>query len=273
MANLNTLAQDYSGKTVMITGGRTGLGQAMTQGIVSRGGQVAYCSRRTQDNEAFDGTPRVVSKNDKTIAFQADISQATHLEFFFEHTKKHFGDIDLIICNAAISRDHLLATLPKSVWDEVIGINLTGAFLTAKTAHRLLKDQTSKTPHLLFISSLTHTGSPSNVSYASSKAGMIGLMQGIAESTPNHEMTVSAVSLGYIETALMAGLPEDAAQAIKSLTPLKRASTPEEMANMLLFMGRAPALYHGQCTQITAGIHDFPLVYPGLKVEIKRDRS
>ncbi len=248
---------ELQGRVIVITGGARGIGREIVLEASRRGACVAFCYL-TSAHDATETleTARQFADSDRVMAVQADITQEDQVTRLFNAAIEKFGQIDVLINNAGVSRPHLLATLPTAAWDQVIDTNLTGTFLTSRRAitEFLRRGQGGK---IITIGSVTQNGAPSNASYAASKGGLVGLTQAIADEYGQLGVWSYLVTAGYVETSLTLDAPK-LLQRMVDTSPLKRLATTSEIASAALFLAsdRARAIRNGSILDVSGGATD-----------------
>ncbi len=231
----------FSGQKVIITGATRGIGRAIALAFLEQGAIVIgiYGGNKEaalafkQENEKF---------KDRLHIYQCDVSRHGMVEKLFDTIEKEFDFIDILINNAGIRRDKVLAMMPSAQWKEVIDVNLTGSFNMAKFAVRLMMKH--KYGRIIFITSpMARLGFAGQTNYSASKAGQIGMMHSLAKETAKRGITVNCVSPGFIATELLADLSADQVNEYKKLVPMRRFGEPEEVADAVLFLAGAKAGY------------------------------
>ena len=169
------------------------------------------------------------------IAVQADVSDADQAAALVEKVESELGDVDVLINNAGITRDTLLARMTDDDWREVLATNLGGPFHTCRAVSRkMLRRRTGAIVNLTSIVGLH--GNPGQANYAASKAGVIGFTKALARELGSRGVRVNAVAPGYISTELTNVLPEQARDVILANTPLGRLGEPEDVARAVRFL-------------------------------------
>jgi NAD(P)-dependent dehydrogenase (short-subunit alcohol dehydrogenase family) len=194
----------------------------------------------------------------RIFAAQADVSQECEVERFFAQVRTVFGRLDIVVHCAGISESQLLVNTTSNQWDTVIGTNLTGSFLIARQAVRTFLEQDSG-GRIIFLGSVVQNGAASNASYATSKGGVQGLAQTIAEEYGGYGIYSHLIAAGYIQTQLTAQLPRSMEQLVKLSCPQKRMGLREEVANMVLFLAAHPMVsLNGQTIYVAGGLTEAP---------------
>ena len=238
----------FADKVAIVTGGSRGIGRAIVEALAREGARVAftYAHNKESADEVANGT---------TIAgFQADVTSLDQARDLVKQVKEKFGRIDILINNAGITRDKLLAMMSEKDWDDVIDTNLKGVFnVTKPTVGVMLRQRAGTILNITSISGII--GMPGQVNYSSSKAGMIGFTKALAKEIAKANITVNALALGFVETDMTSVLnSEYRAKALEQI-PLARFAKAEEMAEIALFLVSPKASYMtGQVVQVDGGI-------------------
>ena len=217
---------DFSGKTILITGGSRGIGRSIADKFSQSGANVIITYKSRIDPYYF--------KSRKIISFKCDSSNYKRIKVVVENTIKKFGKIDVLINNAGITKDGLIMRMSESNWDSVIDTNLKGAFLfTKEVAKNMVRNRNGK---ILNISSVVAvSGNAGQSNYVASKAGMIGLTKSAAIELAGHNIQVNMIAPGYVETDMTAVLSEEQKKYILETTK-KSPAKPDKVADFILMM-------------------------------------
>lgn len=238
-------------KIIAITGGSRGIGRCFVEQALHANAKVAYCAR-TGDN-------RYAEQSVNCLFVIADVSQPEQIKQFIEQTVSVYGKIDVLIHNAAITKDNLLVNMTLEDWSEVVRTNLTSAYIISKEIIKQFLQQ-EHGGHIAFIGSLAGSGSPSNACYSATKGGLVGLAEGIASSYQDHHISSNVFILGLVDTLLTKNYPDAARQVLIDACSLKRSASPEEIAQQILYLiSNCTQLINGKEIHLTGGIKDFPL--------------
>ena len=213
------------GKRALVTGGSRGIGKAIALELARAGAEVVVGYRSgAQEAEG-------VAKEAGGRAVQADVSEPEEAARLVEEA----GELDLLVNNAGLTRDGLIARMPDDDWRTVIDTNLGGVFYTCRAAARgMMRRRSGSIVNLSSVVGLH--GNPGQTNYAASKAGILGLTKALARELGSRGVRVNAVAPGYISTGLTEVLPEEVRGALLANTPLGRLGEPEDVAGAVRFL-------------------------------------
>jgi 3-oxoacyl-[acyl-carrier protein] reductase len=216
-------------RSVLITGGNRGIGLAIARRLAADGDAVTVTSR------SGDPVPGL------TVA-ACDVRDAAAVDEAFKVAEAAHGPVEVLVANAGVTRDQLLALMSEDDFSAVLDTNLTGAYRVAKRAVRgMIRMRRGR---IILISSVVGLlGSGGQANYAASKAGLIGLGRSLARELGTRSITVNIVAPGYVETDMTAELPEKTKKAILDAVPLHRYATAEEVAGAVAFLAGPDAAY------------------------------
>ena len=240
-------------KVVLITGASRGIGKAIAQKCIQEGAKVAF-SYMGQDVPAIELCEELTAKGGLVKAFKSDASNFDAAQVLVDEVVAEFGTIDVLVNNAGITRDTLLMRMSEEQWDEVININLKSVFNLTKAVQRpMLK---ARSGSIINMSSVVGvSGNAGQANYAASKAGMIGFTKSIAQELGSRNIRCNAIAPGFIETEMTASLDEKVVQEWRTSIPLKRGGTPDDVANVVLFLGSEMSTYvTGQTLHVCGGM-------------------
>jgi|SRR5579871_807518 len=240
-------------RTAFITGASRGIGRACAVALASAGARVAVAAR----NQALldDLTAELKSKGHEAFAVPIDMSSSDSIKEAMAKTAKDFGAIQILVNNAATTRDGLAMRMKKEDWDAVISTNLTGAFLAIQQVlPSMLRERWGR---IINISSVVgEMGNPGQANYVASKAGLIGLTKAIAQEMGSRSVTVNAVAPGFIETDMTAPLSQELKDNMIGHIALKRVGKPEEVAAVVRFLASDDAAYiTGHVLDVNGGLY------------------
>jgi 3-oxoacyl-[acyl-carrier protein] reductase len=209
-------------RSVLVTGGNRGIGRAIAEAFLAQGDQVAVTSR---NGDAPEGA----------FAVACDVTDAAQVDAAFTAIEEHQGPVEVLVANAGITRDTLVLRMSDEDWSDVIDTNLTGSFRVAKRAAKgMLRLRRGR---IIFISSVVGLlGSPGQVNYAASKAGLVGMARSLARELGSRSITANVVAPGFIETDMTAVLPEEQQAAYRSQIPLGRMGSTDDIASAVTWL-------------------------------------
>lgn len=227
----------FKGKTVLITGGTSGIGFATAKLFVARGGKAVVVGR---DPDRGAKAASELGENGKFFA--ADVSDPKQVKSIFEEALAWAGHLDFLVHAAGHTRDKLLVRMDLEDWEEILRVHLTGAYLCAREALRIMMRQRSGA--MVFVGSVVgFTGNVGQANYAAAKAGMVALTKTLAQEVAHWGIRVNLVAPGLIDTPMTATLPEKVRESYLSRIPLGRPGRPEEVAEAILFLLSPQASY------------------------------
>ncbi|HEY3735615.1 MAG TPA: 3-oxoacyl-ACP reductase FabG [Streptosporangiaceae bacterium] len=216
-------------RSVLVTGGNRGIGLAIARRLASAGNRVTVTSRA---GEPVDGLTVV----------QCDVTDMAAVDAAFAKTEAGQGPVEVLVANAGITRDQLLALMREDAFADVLDTNLTGAYRVAKRAVRGMMRQ--RHGRLIFVSSVVGLlGSAGQANYAASKAGLVGLARSLARELASRNITANVVAPGFVDTDMTASLSEDRKAAILATIPLGRVAAADEVAALVAFLASDDAAY------------------------------
>ncbi len=243
---------DFTGQKAIVTGATRGIGRAITMDLLRQGAVVVgiYGGNR----EVADDFQRECNAGNKLQLHCLDVSDYTAVEAMYQRIEEQFDTIDILINNAGIRRDAVLAMMQEQDWRRVIDVNLTGGYNMAKFAVQLMMKQ--KYGRIVFITSpMGHLGFAGQANYAASKAGQVGMMKSLSREVAKRKITVNCISPGFIDTDFLESLSDDQVRAYKKMVPARRFGTPGEVARAVMFLAGKEASYiNGAVLEITGGL-------------------
>lgn len=232
------------GKTALVTGASRGIGRAIVAELAAAGASVVLGYRSGQQ-EAETLASEVGGR-----AVQADVSDAEEAVRLVEEA----GDVDVLVNNAGLTRDGLLARMPDEDWRAVLETNLSSVFYTCRAVTRPMMRRRSGS--IVNISSVVGVhGNPGQTNYAASKAGIIGFTKALARELGSRNVRANVVAPGYVKTRLTNVLPEEATAAMLAATPLGRLGDPEDVAGAVRFLcSDAASFITGEVLLVDGGL-------------------
>lgn len=240
-------------RTAVVTGGSRGIGRAICVELASRGMNVVF-SFAGNKQAAQQTVELVQAAGAGAVAVQADVASAQAASRLIASAREAFGGVDVLVNNAGITRDGLLARMKDEDFDAVIDVNLKGTFNCCKAAaQRMMKQRYGRIVNMSSVVGVA--GNAGQANYAASKAGVIGLTKSIARELAARNVTANAVAPGFIATDMTDALSEKQREAIVGRIASKRLGEPEDVAKLVRFLASEDAGYiTGQVVCIDGGM-------------------
>lgn len=240
-------------RVVAVTGGSRGIGRAVCLALAAPETHV-YFNYARSGSLAGETEKALAAAGASAVGMQVDVSRADEVKHFFDTIIERSGRLDVLVNNAGITRDGLLVRMKDRDWNDVIDVNLKGAFHCTRAAAKTMMKQRSG--RIVNVTSVVGaTGNPGQANYVASKAGIIGLTKAVAKELAPRGITVNAVAPGYVETDMTAGLTDQLKETMIRQIPLSRAGTPEDVAAVVAFLASDGAAYiTGQVMHVSGGM-------------------
>ncbi len=216
-------------RSILVTGGNRGIGLAIARRLAAEGSSVAVTSRSGEKVEGL-------------LTVACDVRDVASVDAAFSRVEGEQGPVEVVVANAGITHDQLLALMGEDDFTSVIDTNLTGAYRVARRAVRGMMRM--RRGRLIFISSVVGLlGSGGQANYAASKAGLVGLARSLARELGSRNITCNVVAPGFVDTDMTAVLPQDRKTAILGQVPLGRLASVEEVAGVVAFLAGDDGAY------------------------------
>jgi 3-oxoacyl-[acyl-carrier protein] reductase len=240
------------GKIALVTGASQGIGEAIAKQLAAQGATVV-CAARTL-RKLQDVADAITAEGGKADVVVADLSDGASVRAAVATTVERYGAIHILVNNAGITRDKLLIQMKEDDWDAVIDTNLKGAWTAIQAATKPMMKQ--RWGRIINIASVVgQMGNPGQANYVAAKAGLIGLTKSVARELASRNVTANAVTPGYIETAMTAGLSEAVKTEFTKQIPLGRMGTAADIAASVVFLASEEASYiTGQVLSVNGGL-------------------
>ena len=244
---------DFNGQTVIVTGGTRGIGRAIAESFLKAGARViatystnqAAAVKFREDNSQFGESIDIQ---------QLDVGKYEDVERFFRYIDTKYGSFEVLVNNAGIRKDSVLAMMKESDWHDVLNVNLTGIFYMCKFA--VMTMMRKRYGRIINISSVMERYAfEGQANYAASKAGLVALTRALSKEVATRGITVNCVSPGFIATELIQDLPDKLREAYLARIPMKRFGNAEEVATCVLFLASKEASYvTGSVLEVSGGL-------------------
>ena len=237
-------------KKSLITGASRGIGRTITEKFIAEGSEIWGLDIR----EPEDLQDWVKKTGGKLHWINADLGKTAEVEAVIETALKESGGFDILVNNAGITKDNLSFRMSIEDWQKVLDINLTAAFLIARTVGRdMIKKRSGSIVNMASVIGIHGNGGQAN--YSASKAGLIGVTKSLANEMASRNVRVNALAPGFIESDMTAALPEDARKKMLDGIPLKRTGTQNDVAEAALFFASDSSSYiTGQVLPVDGGM-------------------
>jgi 3-oxoacyl-[acyl-carrier protein] reductase len=240
-------------KVALVTGASQGIGRATARALAEAGAKVAAAARNADKLASL--VAEIEAAGGEALAVPIDVADAAQVKNGFQQTLGKFGKLDILVNNAAITRDTLALRMKLEDWEAVLRTNLTGAHLcTQQALGAMLKQRSGRIINITSV--VAETGNAGQANYVASKAGLIGLTRAIAVEVASRSITVNAVAPGFIATPMTDPLPDELKEKMKTLIPLGRFGSDRDVAAAVVFLASDEAGYiTGQVLGVNGGLH------------------
>lgn len=239
-------------RTAFVTGASRGIGRACAIALAKAGARVVVAARNKEKLEEVAAEVRAAGR--EAFVVEIDLESADSIKAAFA-AAKDFGRIDILVNNAAITRDGLALRMKPEDWEAVLRTNLTGSFLCIQQVLQgMMRERWGR---IINISSVVaECGNPGQSNYVAAKAGLIGLTKSLAQEMASRNVTVNAIAPGFIDTDMTAVLPAELKENLLGRIPLKRLGRPEDVAAAVRFLASDDAAYiTGHVLDVNGGLY------------------
>lgn len=241
---------NLTGKTALVTGASGGIGKAIAAALHTQGAYVVLSGRREDALQAV-----AAELKGRSTILTCDLGDKAQVETLLDKAEEVAGNpIDILVCNAGVTKDNLVLRMKEEEWDEVLNTNLKATFLLNKAAFK--KMMKKKWGRIINIASVVGVqGNPGQANYVASKAGMIGMSKSIAAEAAARNITVNCIAPGFIKTAMTDALGDAQKERITNTIPNGKFGLPEDIAAAAAFLSSDEAGYiTGQTLHINGGM-------------------
>jgi 3-oxoacyl-[acyl-carrier protein] reductase len=244
----------FEGQTVVVSGGTRGLGRAIALAFLSEGAAV-HVTYRSNEAAALALRDQCADQGERLRLHAFDVSEYSEVAHFWKELDAAApGGVQVLVNNAGLRRDGLLALMPEEDWNAVLRTNLGGSYSMSKFAvQNMLRQRYGRI--IMITSPAGAFGFQGQCNYSASKAGQVGLMRALCKEVAKRKITVNCVSPGFIDTELLEDLPPKLRAGYAEMVPMKRFGSPEEIAYAVLFLAAGEASYiTGTTLEVTGGL-------------------
>jgi 3-oxoacyl-[acyl-carrier protein] reductase len=242
-----------SDKVAIVTGASRGIGRAIALALASQGAKVVASARNAE--ALAELTAVIKSQGGDALAVVGDVAVEDDANNLVKQAVAAYGQVDIFINNAGITRDGLLLRMKNADWDAVLDTNLKGAFLCTRAVAKVMSKQRSG--RIINISSVVgEMGNAGQANYCASKAGLLGLTKSVARELARRNVTVNAITPGFITTEMTEDMTEKAQETMTEQIPLGRPGSAEDVANAVIFLASEQSAYiTGQVLGVNGGMY------------------
>lgn len=245
--------RDFREQHVVVTGGTRGIGASITRAFLESGACV-YATYVGNENAAKQFAESCNALTGRLVTECFDVGEYASAAAFFKTLDDRGVDVDILVNNAGIRLDSVVGMMPFEDWERVLRVNLTGTFNMSKLA--VMRMSRRRRGRIINITSPSgEMGFEGQANYAASKAGQVALTRSLSKEVAKRGITVNCVSPGFIDTELIADLPEEQVKTYRQMVPMKRFGLPGEVAEAVLFLASEKASYiTGETLRVTGGL-------------------
>jgi len=242
---------ELKGKIALVTGASKGIGKSIALALAKEGALVIV-NYNSHKKDAEEVVEEIKKNGSDAVAIKANVAGREEVSSMFASIQEKFGRLDILVNNAGIAQDRTLKKMSDEEWDNVIEVNLTGAFNVTREALKLMPER----GRIINISSIAAmTGNFGQANYAATKAGLIGMTKSLAKEVGKIGITVNAVAPGFIKTEMTDKIPFLKKRMLLSLIPAGREGLPEDVADVVVFLASQKSSYiTGEVININGGM-------------------
>lgn len=244
---------DLSGSVALVTGASRGIGAVIARRLAEAGVKVGV-NYLSSPESAEEVVSSIINAGGEALLVEGDVAQEEPAKSTIQQVVSHWGRIDILVNNAGINRDRLLLRMNTDDWDQVIQVDLRGAFLCTRfVMPHLIKQRSGRIVNISSVVGIS--GNPGQANYAAAKAGLIGFTKSVAREVASRNVTVNALAPGYIATGMVEKLSEAAREKILSRIPMGRFGVAEDVSEAVVFLCSNGASYiTGEVLTIDGGM-------------------
>ena len=240
-------------KVAIVTGASRGIGRSIALALAAQGAKVVASARNAE--ALAELTAEIKSQGGDALAVVGDVAVEDDANNLVKKAVEAYGQVDVFVNNAGITRDGLLLRMKNADWDAVLDTNLKGAFLCTRAVAKVMSKQRSG--RIINISSVVgEMGNAGQANYCASKAGLLGLTKSVARELARRNVTVNAITPGFITTEMTEDMTGKAQEAMTDQIPLGRPGSAEDVANAVIFLASDQSAYiTGQVLGVNGGMY------------------
>jgi 3-oxoacyl-[acyl-carrier protein] reductase len=241
------------GQIALVTGASRGIGQAIALELGKQGATVIGTATSDKGAQAISDYLAAAGVTGTGLAL--NVNDAAQIDLVLDTLRKQFGEVSILVNNAGITKDNLLARMSEEEWDDVLTTNLKSVFRLSRAVLRAMMK--ARTGRIINISSVVgSSGNPGQTNYSASKAGMVGFSKSLAQEIGSRNITVNCVAPGFIDTDMTQALGEEQRAKLVEHVPLKRLGKPEDIAAAVAFLAGPGAAYiTGTTMHVNGGMY------------------
>jgi 3-oxoacyl-[acyl-carrier protein] reductase len=230
------------GKRALVTGASRGIGRAVAESFAAAGAAVALNYSRSEEEACAAAEGVRAAGSGEVELIRADVSDGAAVADMFERLRQTWGGVDIVVNNAGVTRDGFVMLLSETSWDEVIAVNLRGAFLCSRQALRpMIRRHWGRIINV--VSPAAIVGREGAANYAAAKGGLLSLTKSLAREVGRYDVTVNAICPGFIDTRMIAGMPAEERSRFEKQIALGRFGVPLDVAHAVRFVASPAAAY------------------------------